>query len=112
MRRGKLGVYQRWEFLEIWVEVPASYRARRPPGVTIHAREAGGYREIAESRVFPSWTAAEIHAALSGEGLSKETHRVLEHVGRRLGVQEGTGPDDSPLLRSTISLLSVKSCAK
>ena len=94
------------------MEVPASYRARRPPGVTIHAREAGGYREIAESRVFPSWTAAEIHAALSGERLSKETHRVLERVGWRLDVQEGTEPDDGPLLSSTISLLSVKSCAK
>ena len=100
VRRGKLGVYQRWRFPELWVEVPASYRARRPPGVTIHVREAGGYREVAESRAFPGWTAAEVHAALNGKGLSEETHRVLERVGRRLGAREGTGPDDSPLLRS------------
>ena len=100
VRRGKLGVYRQWGFPEIWVEVPASYRARRRPGLTIHVREADGYREVTESRAFPGWTAAEIHAALSGEGLSEETHRVLERVGRRLGAREGTGPDDSPLLRS------------
>ena len=100
VRRGKLGVYQRWGFPEIWVEVPTGYRARRPPGLAIRVRGAGGYREITESRAFPGWTAAEIHAALSGQGPSEETHRVLERVGRRLGAQEGTGPDDSPLLRS------------
>ena len=100
VRRGKLGLYKTWGFPEIWVEVPARYRARRRPGLTIHVREADGYREVAESRAFPGWTAAEIHAALSGKALSRETHRVLERVGRRLGALEGTGPDDSPLLRS------------
>ena len=100
VRRGKLGLYRSWGFPEIWVEVPARYRARRRPGLTIHVREADGYREWTESRAFPGWTATEIHAALSGEGLSEETHRVLERVGRRLGALEGTGPDDSPLLRS------------
>ena len=100
VRRGKLGMYQRWGFPEVWVEVPASYRARRRPGLTIHVRESGGYREVTESRAFPGWTAAEIHAALSGEAPWEETHRVLERVGRRLGAREGTGPDDSPLLRS------------
>ena len=100
VRRGKLGLYKTWGFPEIWVEVPARYRARRRPGLTIHVREPDGYREVAESRAFPGWTAAEIHAALSGKALSRETHRVLERVGRRLGALEGTGPDDSPLLRS------------
>ena len=100
VRRGKLGMYQRWGFPEVWVEVPASYRARRRPGLTIHVREQRGYREATESRAFPGWTAAEIHAALSAEAPWEETHRVLERVGRRLGAREGTGPDDSPLLRS------------
>ena len=100
VRRGKLGIYQRWGFPEIWVEVPARYRARRRPGLTIHVREADGYREVGESRAFPGWTAAEIHTALAREPLSAETHRVLERVGRRLGAPEGTGPDDSPLMRS------------
>ena len=101
VRRGKLGIYRRWGFPEIWVEVPAHYRARRRrPGLTIHVREADGYREVEESRAFPGWTAAEIHTALAREPLSEETHRVLERVGRRLGAREGTGPDDSPLMRS------------
>ena len=100
VRRGKLGIYRRWGFPEIWVEVPARYRARRRPGLTIHVREADGYREAPESRAFPGWTAAEIHTALAREPLSEETHRVLEHVGRQMGAREGTGPDDSPLLRS------------
>ena len=100
VRRGKLGLYQRWGFPEIWVEVPARYRARRRPGLTIHVREADDYRECGESRAFPGWTAAEIHTALARKPLSEETHRVLERVGRRLGAREGTGPDDSPLMRS------------
>ena len=100
VRRGKLGIYQRWGFPEIWVEVPARYRGRRRPGLTIHVREADGYREVGESRAFPGWTAAEIHTALARKPLSEEIHRVLERVGRRLGAREGTGPDDSPLMRS------------
>ena len=100
VRRGKLGIYKRWGFPEIWVEVPARYRTRRRPGLTIHVREGDGYREVAESRAFPGWTAAEIHTALARKPLSEETHRVLERVGRRLGAREGTGPDDSPLMRS------------
>ena len=100
VRRGKLGLYKAWGFPEIWVEVPSRYRARRRPGLTIHLREADGYREVPESRAFPGWTASEIHAALAREPLSEETHRVLERIGRRLGAREGTGPDDSPLMRS------------
>ena len=100
VRRGKLGIYRHWGFPEIWVEVPARYRGRRRPGLTIHVREADGYREAPESRAFPGWTAAEIHTALARKPLSEETHRVLERVGRRLGAREGTGPDDSPLMRS------------
>ena len=64
-------------------------------------READGrYREVTESRAFPGWTTAEIHAALSAKVLPEETYGVLERVGRRMGALEGTGPDDSPLLRS------------
>ena len=100
VRSGKLGLYKRWGFPEIWVEVPARYRTRRRPGLTIHVREGDGYREAPESRAFPGWTAAEIHTALARKPLSAETHRVLERVGRRLGAREGTGPDDSPLMRS------------
>ena len=100
VRWGKLGLYKAWGFPEIWVEVPARYRARRRPGLTIHVREADDYREVPESRAFPGWTAVEIHAALARGPLSEETHRVLERVGRRLGAREGTGPDDSPLIRS------------
>ena len=101
VRRGKLGVYQRWGFPEIWVEVPRSYRSRRRPGLTIHVRESdGGYREVPRSRAFPGWTAAEVHTALTEEVPSEETYRVLERVGRTLGSRDGTGPDDTPLMRS------------
>ena len=101
VRQGKLGMYRQWGFPEIWVEVPRSYRSRRRPGLAIHVREADGrYREVTESRAFPGWTTDEIHTALSARVLPEETHVVLERVGRRLGALEGTGPDDSPLLRS------------
>ena len=104
VRRGKLGLYEAWGFPEVWVDVPeAGYAARRPaglsPGLTIHLLEAGSYRSVAQSRAFPGWTAAEVHAALSEEALSEETSRVLHRVGRVLGAREGTGPDDTPWLR-------------
>ena len=51
-----------------------------------------------QSRAFPGWTAAEIHAALNEETFSARTSAVLERVGTVLGEWEGTGPDDDPLL--------------
>ena len=55
---------------------------------------------VGESRAFPGWTAVEIHASLNEQERSVETYMVLERVGTALGVREGTGPDDDPLLRS------------
>ena len=86
------------------MEVPDRRAPSRPrsrlPGLTIHLREGEGYREVEESRAFPGWRAAEIHAAMNEKTPSAETYSVLERVGRSLGVREGTGPDDDPLLRA------------
>ena len=104
VRRGKLGLYEQWGFPEVWVQVPdkpsASRPRRRLPGLTIHVLEDGAYRESAESRALPGWTAQEIHAALDEETASPATLRVLERVGRALGAREGTGPDDDLFQRS------------
>ena len=103
-RRLKLGQYEAWGFPEVWVEVPEASTPSRPrslrPGLTIHLLEDGRYRESAESRAFPGWTAVEIHAALNELALSARTSAVLERVGTVLGQREGTGPDDDPLLGS------------
>jgi len=102
VRRRKLGQYEAWGFPEVWVEVPDACPTARPrsrrSGLTIHLLEDGAYREAAESRAFPGWTAAEIHAALNEETLSARTSAVLERVGTVLGEREGTGLDDDPLL--------------
>ena len=101
VRPGKLPLYESWGFPELWVVVPsAGARRRRPAGVTIHRLKGGRYRSAAASRAFPGWTAAEIHTALTEPATSTHTWRVLERVGRTLGAREGTGPDDTPLLRS------------
>ena len=104
VRPSKLGLYESWGFPELWVEVPdrrTSSRARgRRPGVTIHVLEDGAYRVADESRAFPGWTAAEVHAALNEPAASARTHAVVERVGAALGAREGTGPDDDPLFRS------------
>ena len=100
VRRGKLGLYEAWGFPEIWVEVPKKRARRRAAGLTIHLREAEGYRVASESRAFPGWTAVEIHAAMNEPVVSADTCAVLERVGAALGAREGTGPDDDPLLRS------------
>ncbi|MDE0220708.1 MAG: Uma2 family endonuclease [Spirochaetaceae bacterium] len=103
-RRGKLPLYESWGFPEVWVDVPEAPSPSRPrsrrPGLNIHLLEGGRYREAAESRAFPGWTAAEIHAALNEPAPSTQTSAVLERVGAALGAREGTGPDDDPLLRS------------
>ena len=101
VRPGKLPLYESWGFPELWVVVPpAGERRRRPAGVTIHRLVRGRYRSAAASRAFPGWTAAEIHAALTEPATTTHTWRALERVGRTLGAREGTGPDDTPLLRS------------
>ena len=103
-RRRKLGQYEAWGFPEVWVEVPEADTPSRPRSLrsrlTIHLLEDGEYRESAQSRAFPGWTAAEIHAALNEPALSAHTSAVLERVGAVLGEREGTGPDDDPFLGS------------
>ena len=101
VRPGKLPLYESWGFPELWVVVPpAGARRRRPAGVTIHRLDEGRYRSAPASRAFPGWTAAEIHTALTEPATTAYTWRALERVGRTLGAREGTGPDDTPLLRS------------
>ena len=100
VRRNKLKLYEAWGFPEVWVSVPAQSPWRKPHGVTIHLRGDSCLSPAPESRAFPGWRAAEIHAALHEERLSEGTVQVLERVGRILGERDGTGPDDDPLMRS------------
>ena len=104
VRRGKLGLYESWGFPEVWVDVPdrraPSRPHGRPSGLTIHVLEAGAYRVSDESRAFPGWTAGDIHMSLNETTPSARTYATVERVGTELGVREGTGPEDDPLLRS------------
>ena len=104
VRPWKLGKYESWGFPEVWVEVPRRWsRSRapgRPPGLTIHVLEGGGYRESRTSRAFPDWRAHAIHDALNEAELTDWTYARLKWVGRKLGERDGTGPDDHPFLRS------------
>ena len=99
VRRWKLGMYMEWGFPEIWVSVPWE-RSLRSPGLTIHVRDGGGYRESPESLAFPGWRSEEIHRALTEEPISGAAWRALERVGRTMGAREGTRPEDDPLTRS------------
>ena len=100
VRRNKLGLYESWGFPEVWVETPDTPSPNRPrrlrPGLTIHRLDGGRFRVSAESRAFPGWPAARIHAALNEAHMSTRTLADLTRVGRRLGRQEGTTPDDDP----------------
>jgi len=101
VRRRKLGLYEEWGFPEIWVEVPdepARGRAKsRPSGLIVHLLGPDGrYREALVSQAFPTWTAKEIHVALNEAALSLGTLKALERIGRSLGEQEGTTPEDDP----------------
>ena len=102
VRRGKLYLYEAWEFPEVWVEVPDKPARSRPkslrPGLTIHTLERGRFVEALVSRAFPGWTAGEIHRAMNEPALSDETVAALRRVGRRMGTAAGTGPDDDPFL--------------
>ncbi len=78
---------------------PSPNRPRRlRPGLTIYVLDGGRFRIADESRAFPTWTAAQLHAALNESRLSPRTLADLTRVGRRLGRQEGTTPDDDPQL--------------
>ncbi|MYD85772.1 MAG: hypothetical protein F4018_00385 [Acidobacteria bacterium] len=102
VRRGKLALYESWGFPEVWVDVPdrrtPSSPASHKPGLTIHLLGPDGYGSAATSRAFSGWSAAEIHRALNEDALSGETVDVLRRVGRALGRQSGTGPEDDPFL--------------
>ena len=103
IRRGKLWLYEAWGFPELWVEVPEAYTPNRRaglPGLTIRVLEEGRYREVAASRAFAGWTAAEIHAALNERtGWSAATTAALVRVGQALTAQLGTaGPEGTPRL--------------
>lgn len=102
VRRNKLRLYEAWGFGEVWVETPDAPSRSRParvrPGLTIRVLENGRFRESAQSRAFPGWSAAGIHAALNEKRLSGRTLADLTRVGRRLGQREGTTPDDDPQL--------------
>ena len=104
VRRGKLKLYEAWGFPELWVEVPERRAPSRPksrmPGLVIHLLEDGAYRQSSESVTFPGWRAEDIHEALNEVGRSVRTNAIVERMGRRLGVREGTGPDDDSLMRS------------
>ena len=100
VRRNKLGLYESWGFPEVWVETPDAPAPSRPrrlrPGLTIYRLDEGRLRVSAESRAFPGWPAARIHASLNETPMSPRTLADLARVGRRLGRQEGTTPDDDP----------------
>ena len=100
VRRNKLGLYESWGFPEVWVETPDTPSPNRPrrlrPGLTIYRLDAGRFRVSAESRAFPGWPAAGIHAALNETHMSSRTLAALTRVGRSLGRYEGTTPDDDP----------------
>ncbi len=102
VRRNKLPVYEAWGFPEVWVDTPDAPSPSRPrrlrPGLTIYVLEEGRFRIADESRAFPTWTAAQIHAALNETRFSPRTLADLTRVGRRLGRHEGTTPDNDPQL--------------
>ena len=99
VRRRKLGIYKESGFPEIWVLVPWKASVRRP-GLAIHVRRGGVYREEGESRAFPGWKAEEIFQALTEAPMSEGAWRALERVALAMGAREGTKPEDDPLMRS------------
>ena len=102
--RKKIDLYEAWGFPELWVEVPdvglPSRPKRKTAGLRIHVLTAGRFEERTESAAFPGWTAAAIHRALNEAQVSEETVAELRRIGRALGEQAGTTPDDSPFLRA------------
>ena len=111
VRKRKLGIYMESGFPEIWVLVPWEASVRRP-GLTIHVRRGGEYREEKASRAFPGWRAGEIHRALTEAPMSEGAWRALERVALAMGAREGTGPDDDPLMRSQSARARMKGHAQ
>ena len=99
VRCRKLGIYKESGFPEIWVLVPWE-ASRRAPGLAIHVRRGGGYREEGSSRSFPGWRSEEIHRALTEDPLSAQARQALERVARAMGAREGRRPEDDPFTRS------------
>ena len=102
VRRAKLGLYAAWGFPEVWVETPDKPAKSRPrnvhPGLTIYRLEGDAYEEVEASVAFPYWKASSIHKALNEAQISAGTLGELVRLGRLMGRQEGTGPDDDPQL--------------
>ena len=102
VRRAKLGLYAAWGFPEVWVETPDNPAKNRPrnvhPGLTIYRLDRGRYEEAEASVAFPYWKASSIHKALNEAQISPGTLGKLVRLGRLMGRQEGTGPDDDPQL--------------
>ena len=99
VRRCKLGIYKESGFAETWVLVPWESSARRP-GLMIHVRRGGEYREEAASRAFPGWRAEEIHLALTDDPMPERAWRALERTALAMGEREGTTPQHDPLMAS------------
>ena len=102
VRPGKLSLYESWGFPELWVVVPPpAERRRRPAGVTIHRLDerAVPFRG-GEPRLPRLDGGRDPHGPDRAGDDHAYTWRALERVGRTLGAREGTGPDDTPLLRS------------
>ena len=101
IRPGKLRVYERWGFPEVWAMVPEGRSRRRAAGLTISRLGADGrYHDADASTALRGWTAAEIHAALAEPAPSAHAARVLMRLGRALGAQAGTRAEDLPLVRA------------
>lgn len=99
--RRKLSLYEKWGFPEVWV---ADRHAPSPrdgvPRLAIHVRTRLGYVQAPMSAALPSWSAEEIHTALSEpEGfMSDGTITALRRVGRLMRTDVNKGPDDDPVL--------------
>ena len=94
IRPGKLRVYERWGFPELWAVVPEGASRRRPAGLTIYRLVGGRYRSTAASAALPGWTSEEIHAALTERVPSARTDRVLNAWAGR------SAPGKAPALKT------------
>ena len=111
VRRRKLGIYKESGFPEIWVLVPWESSVRAP-GLAIHVRRGGGYREEPASRAFPGWKAEEIHRALTETPWSETAWRALERTALAMGEREGTTPQHDPLMASESARVQARSHAR
>ena len=111
VRQRKLGIYKESGFPEIWVLVPWESSVRAP-GLAIHVRRGGGYREEPASRAFPGWKAEEIHRALTETPWSETAWRALERTALAMGEREGTTPQHDPLMASESARVQARSHAR